>query len=97
MLVIVRVRMSVIVLMLRSGPDAGDAAQRRFRLRWHLARRQRVEQLVRDGGDCGDRPLERRSSGVRGLLDAAHLAHVLARRGLDLLVGGNGLQGRGES
>ena len=85
------------MLVLGQRPHAGDAAQRRFGLGWHLARRQRVEQLVGGGGDDRDRPLEGRSGGLRGLLDAAHLAHVLAGGGLDLLVGGNRLRGRAGS
>jgi len=82
----------VIVLVCGSGADACDAAQWRLRLRWHLARRQRVEQLVGGGGDRRNGPLERRGSRLRGLLDPAHLADVLARGSLDLLVGGDRLQ-----
>lgn len=91
-LVIVGVGMGVIVLVLGGRANTCDAAQRWFRLGRHLARRESVEQLVGRGRDGGDSALEGRSCCVRGFLDAAHLAHVLPRRGLDLLVSGNRLQ-----
>ena len=93
MLVIVGVVVVVVVVMIvLGGTDASDATQRRFGLGRHLARGQGVEQFVGGGGDGGDRPFERFASGVRWLLDAAHFAHVLTGSGLDLLVGGDGLQ-----
>ena len=57
-----------------------------------LARRQLGQQLLGRQRDPAHRLLEGGLGAVRGLLHAAHLAHVLARGGLDLLVGGGGLE-----
>src|SRR5215218_10462879 len=74
-----------------AGADLG-AAQRRVRLGRLAARRQLAQHLGRGPGDGRDRLLERRLGGRGGAGDAAHLAHVLAGRGLDLLAGGRGLE-----
>src|SRR5262249_52015198 len=60
----------------------GDAAQRGERGRRLLAGRQGGQQVGGDVGDLVDRTLEGLLGLGRGLLHAAHLAHVLARRRL---------------
>ena len=46
-----------------------------------------LEEVRGDVGDLVDRPREDRFVGLRRLRRAAHLAHVLERRGADLVVG----------
>ncbi len=72
------------VALLRAGARlrAFDLAVFRWRGRLEL-----TEQLGRDLGDAGDGALEGLLVGARGLVEAADLAHVLERGGLDLLVG----------
>src|SRR5690606_25829023 len=53
---------------------------------------ERVEEVPRGVRDLSDGAFERVRVGLRGLRRTAHFADVLERRGIDLVVGGGGLE-----